>query len=39
VPLVYEFDGDLKLISKGYLGDQDAVNAKMTSVANQGKKR
>lgn len=39
VPLVYEFDDDLKLISKGYLGDQDAVNAKMTSVANQGKKR
>ena len=39
VPLVYEFDDDLKLISKGYLGDQDAVNAKMTSVADQGKKR
>ena len=39
VPLVYEFDDDLKLISKGYLGDQDVVNAKMTSVANQGKKR
>ncbi len=39
VPLVYEFDGDLKLISKEYLGNQDAVNAKMTSVANQGKKR
>ena len=39
VPLVYEFDDNLKLISKGYLGDQDAVNAKMTSVANQGKKR
>ena len=39
VPLVYEVDDDLKLISKGYLGDQDAVNAKMTSVADQGKKR
>lgn len=39
VPLVYEFDDDLKLIFKGYLGDQDAVNAKMTSVADQGKKR
>ena len=39
VPLVYEFDDNLKLISKGYLGNQDAVNAKMTSVANQGKKR
>ena len=39
VPLVYEFDDDLKLISKGSLGDQDAVNAKMTSVADQGKKR
>ena len=39
VPLVYEFDDDLNMISKRYLGDQDAINAKMTSVANQGKKR
>ena len=39
VPLVYEFDPDFKVISKRYLGDQDAVNAKMNAVANQGKKR
>ena len=39
VPLVYDFDKDMKLIGKGYLGDQDAIAAKMTSVANQGKKK
>ncbi|MBQ6547836.1 MAG: 2,3-bisphosphoglycerate-dependent phosphoglycerate mutase, partial [Candidatus Methanomethylophilaceae archaeon] len=39
VPLVYEFDDDMKLIGKGYLGDQDVIAAKMTSVANQGKKK
>ena len=39
VPLVYEFDDSMKLIGKGYLGDQDAIAAKMTSVANQGKKK
>jgi 2,3-bisphosphoglycerate-dependent phosphoglycerate mutase len=39
VPLVYEFDKDMKLIGKGYLGDQDAIAANMTSVANQGKKK
>lgn len=39
VPLVYEFDRDFNVISKRYLGDQDAVNAKMNAVANQGKKR
>lgn len=38
VPLVYEFDRDFKVVSKRYLGDQDAVNAKMAAVANQGKK-
>jgi hypothetical protein len=29
----------MKLIGKGYLGDQEAIAAKMTSVANQGKKK
>lgn len=38
VPLVYEFDRDFNDVSKRYLGDQDAVNAKMAAVANQGKK-
>lgn len=38
VPLVYEFDRDFNVVSKRYLGDQDAVNAKMAAVANQGKK-
>lgn len=37
VPLVYEFDSDFNVVSKRYLGDQDAVNAKMSAVANQGK--
>ena len=39
VPLVYEFDADFNVVSKRYLGDQDAVNAKMNAVANQGKAR
>ncbi len=37
VPLVYEFDNDFKVIDKYYLGDQEALKAKMASVANQGK--
>ncbi len=37
VPLVYEFDDDYSFIRKYYLGDQAAVEAKMQSVANQGK--
>ncbi|MCD8391257.1 MAG: 2,3-diphosphoglycerate-dependent phosphoglycerate mutase [Firmicutes bacterium] len=39
VPLVYEFDDNFKVIKKEYLGDQDAIAAKMNSVANQGKKK
>lgn len=39
IPLVYEFDGDFNVISKRYLGDQEALKAKMDAVANQGKKR
>lgn len=36
-PLVYEFDDDFKFQKKYYLGDQEALAAKMASVANQGK--
>ena len=39
VPLVYEFDRDFNVVSKRYLGDQDAVAAKMNAVANQGKSK
>jgi len=37
IPLVYELDADLKPIRSYYLGDEDAVNAAMQAVANQGK--
>ncbi len=37
VPLVYEFDENFKVEKKYYLGDQEALKAKMNSVANQGK--
>ena len=37
VPLVYEFDDDFNVIKKYYLGDQEALAAKMAAVANQGK--
>jgi 2,3-bisphosphoglycerate-dependent phosphoglycerate mutase len=37
VPLVYEFDDDFKVIKHYYLGDQEALKAKMEAVANQGK--
>jgi len=37
VPLVYEFDENMKVIGKNYLGDQEALRKKMESVANQGK--
>ena len=36
-PLVYELDADLKPIRHYYLGDQGAIAAKMSAVANQGK--
>ena len=39
VPLVYEFDRDFNVVSKRYLGDQDAISAKMAAVANQGKSK
>ncbi len=38
-PLVYEFDDDFRVIRSYYLGDQEALKAKMEAVANQGKKR
>jgi 2,3-bisphosphoglycerate-dependent phosphoglycerate mutase len=37
VPLVYEFDANLKPIRHYYLGDAEAIAAKMAAVANQGK--
>ncbi|UAL07129.1 MAG: 2,3-diphosphoglycerate-dependent phosphoglycerate mutase [Candidatus Methanogranum gryphiswaldense] len=38
IPLVYEFDKNLNVIEKYYLGDQEAVNSKINGVANQAKK-
>jgi len=37
--LVYEFDDNFKVIKHYYLGDQEAIAAKMNAVANQGKKQ
>ena len=39
VPLVYEFDDHFKAVNHYYLGDQEALKAKMEAVANQGKKQ
>ncbi|PWF55216.1 2,3-diphosphoglycerate-dependent phosphoglycerate mutase [Massilia glaciei] len=36
-PLVYELDADLKPIRHYYLGDQEAIAAAVSAVANQGK--
>ena len=38
-PLVYEFDDNLNPLKHYYLGDQEALKAKMEAVANQGKKK
>lgn len=38
-PLVYEFDDDFNVTDHYYLGDQEALKAKMDAVANQGKKK
>ncbi|MBR1912396.1 MAG: 2,3-diphosphoglycerate-dependent phosphoglycerate mutase [Treponema sp.] len=38
-PLVYEFDNAFNVIRHYYLGDQEALKAKMEAVANQGKKK
>ncbi len=37
VPLLYQLDGDLKPLSRSYLGDPEAVKAAAEAVANQGK--
>jgi 2,3-bisphosphoglycerate-dependent phosphoglycerate mutase len=37
IPLVYEMDGDLKPLSRRYLGDPDAAAKAAAAVANQGK--
>lgn len=37
VPLVYEFDDDFNVLRHYYLGDPEALKAKMEAVANQGK--
>jgi len=39
VPLVYELDDNYKPLKSYYLGDQEAINAAMQAVANQGKKQ
>ena len=39
VPLVYEFDDNFKALKHYYLGDKEALKAKMEAVANQGKKK
>lgn len=39
VPLVYEMDENLKILSKRYLGDQDAIANKIRGVADQAKKK
>lgn len=36
VPIVYEFDDNLKPLRHYYLGDAAEIEAKMTAVANQG---
>ncbi|MBR5681350.1 MAG: 2,3-bisphosphoglycerate-dependent phosphoglycerate mutase, partial [Clostridia bacterium] len=37
-PLVYEFDENFHILKHYYLGDEEALKAKMEAVANQGKK-
>jgi len=37
IPLVYEFDEQLKPVRHSYLGDAAEIAAKMAAVANQGK--
>ena len=37
IPLVYALDENLKVKSKKYLGDEEAINQAMNSVKNQGK--
>ena len=37
IPLLYELDNNLKIISKGYLGDPAEAAARIAAVAAQGK--
>jgi 2,3-bisphosphoglycerate-dependent phosphoglycerate mutase len=39
IPLLYEFDDQLRATGRRYLGDPDAVAQAMHSVASQGKAR
>jgi 2,3-bisphosphoglycerate-dependent phosphoglycerate mutase len=39
IPLVYEFSEDFAVTGKRYLGDEQAVKAKIQAVGNQGKAR
>lgn len=39
VPLVYELDENFKVLSKRYLGDQEAISEAMEAVKNQGKSK
>ena len=38
IPLIYDLDENLKVKSKGYLGNEDEINKAMNSVKNQGEK-
>lgn len=37
IPLVFEFDDDMRLVRYFYLASQEELNEKMAAVANQGK--
>ena len=37
VPLVYEFDQNMNVVSKRYIGDPETIEKKINAVANQGK--
>ena len=39
IPLVYEFDDEMKPTKSYYLGDQEAIKAAQDAVANQGKSK
>ena len=39
VPLVYELDDDLRAVRHYYLGDQEAIQAAMKSVADQARRK
>ena len=39
VPLVYELDDELQSVKHYYLGNEEAIQAAINSVANQAKKK